>query len=334
MGGHNHDHEHEHHEHEHSVHGKSEHRGGHNHGHGGHSHSGHSHDISNISGKKIFWVTVLNAVITAAEVVGGLLSGSLALLSDSVHNLSDTIAIALSYFANRVAQRPKDTRKTFGYKRVEILAAFINSAALFAISAFLIFEAWKRFRNPEVINGTLMITVASVGLVANLVSVFLLEKDSHGNLNIKSSYLHLLSDTISSVGVVLGGIAIKIWGITWIDSLVTLLISLYILRETWHIISKTITIVMQSSPDLDFDEIKEKIEKIEHVKNIHHVHAWMINENVIHFEAHIDMEDMNLSEVEKVYDSIEHLLTEHYGVSHVTLQAEVDRCEEKEIIKS
>ncbi len=304
----------------------------HDHGHSGHA--GHSHTVSNLSGKKIFWVTLLNASITTAEIIGGLLSGSLALISDSIHNLSDTIAIALSYFANRIARKPKNSKKTFGYKRAEILAAFINSTVLFALSIVLIIEAYKRFRSPEAIDGTLMIVVASIGLIANLVSVLLLEKDSHGSLNIKSSYLHLLGDTISSVGVVAGGIIIKLWGITWIDPLVTLLISLYIIRETWHIIVTTINIFMQSSPDLDYKEIKEKVESFEGVNNIHHVHAWMVNENVINFEAHIDMEEMKLSEVEKIYDKIEHLLKEHYGVSHVTLQAELDRCEEKEIFKS
>src|SRR5665647_577003 len=173
-----------------------------------HSETGHTHDVSTMSGKKIFWVTILNASITAVEIIGGILSGSLALLSDAIHNLSDTIAIALSYFANKIAGKPKDAKRTYGYKRAEILAAFINASVLIALSLLLIIEAIKRFNSPEEINGTLMIVVASIGLVANLLSVFLLEKDSHENLNIKSSYLHLLSDTVSSLGVLVGGIAI------------------------------------------------------------------------------------------------------------------------------
>ncbi|HED23524.1 MAG TPA: cation transporter, partial [Firmicutes bacterium] len=160
---------------------------------------GHIDDQGKISGKRIFWVVLLNAAITVAEFIGGLLSGSLALLSDAAHNLSDTAAIALSYFANRIARRPRDARKTFGYKRAEILAAFINSAVLLVISLFLITEAIKRFRNPETIDGVLMITVAVIGLLANLLSVFLLHRDSRDNLNIRSSYLHLISDTVSSI---------------------------------------------------------------------------------------------------------------------------------------
>ncbi|HEY5557063.1 cation diffusion facilitator family transporter [Acetobacterium sp.] len=298
-----------------------------------HSEAGHTHDVSNLSGKKIFWVTVLNAIITIAEIVGGILSGSLALLSDAVHNLSDTVAIGLSYVANRIAQKPKDAKKTFGYQRAEILAAFINATVLLVLSTVLIVEAIKRWQSPESINGTLMIIVASIGLVANFVSVFLLEKDSHENLNIKSSYLHLLGDTVSSVGVLVGGVAIMLWGVVWIDPLITLLISLYIIKETWHVIRKTVDILMQSSAPLDYEAIKTGIEKMDKVKNIHHVHSWMTNEKTIYFEAHVDMEDMQLSEAEKVNEKIEDYLKENHGISHVTLQAEVDRCSDKKMFK-
>lgn len=293
--------------------------------------SGHTHDVTSLSGRKIFWVTLLNATITVAEIIGGILSGSLALLSDAVHNLSDTVAIALSYYANKIAQKPKDAKKTYGYKRAEILSAFINSAVLLAISIVLIFEAIKRLKSPESINGTLMITVALIGLSANFISVYLLEKDSHQNLNIRSSYLHLLSDTVSSVGVVAGGIAIKIWGIVWIDPLITVLISLYMLKATWQVIRKTVDILMQSSPLLDYEAIKRDIEGIDKVNNIHHVHCWMSNEKTIYFEAHVDIEDMLLSETESIYDKIEYYLKERYDINHITLQAEVDKCPDKTI---
>jgi cobalt-zinc-cadmium efflux system protein len=241
------------------------------------------------------------------------------------------VAIALSYFTNRIGQRPKDNRRTFGYKRAEIISAFINSTVLLAISALLIYEAIKRISAPEKINGSLMIIVASIGLVANLLSVFLLKRDSQHNLNIKSSYLHLLSDTLSSVGVLVGGVAISLWNVVWIDPVITILISLFIFRETWHVVKMTIDILMQSSAVLDYEEIKKDIERIDKVKNIHHVHSWMINEKTIYFEAHIDMEDILLSEVEKVYDEIEHVLKENYGISHVTIQAECDKCDDKNI---
>jgi len=297
-----------------------------------HTH-GHS-DEFHLSGKKIFWVTVLNATITGAEVAGGLLSGSLALLSDAVHNLSDTFAIALSYVANRMARRPKDALRTYGYKRAEILSAFVNATVLVVITAFLIVEATQRFRSPQSIDGTLMMVVASIGLAANIFSVLLLEKDSHENLNIRSSYLHLLGDTISSAGVLAGGIVIKLWDQVWIDPVVTILIALYIMKETFGIIKKTVGILMQSSAPLDYQTIKRDVEAMEKVKNIHHVHSWMANEKTIHFEAHIDLVDMLLSEAQQVYEDIEKYLIHQHQVSHVTLQAEVDRCGNKEIFKA
>jgi len=297
-------------------------------------HHDHAHmDDFHLSGKKIFWVTVLNATITAAEVVGGLLSGSLALLSDAVHNLSDTFAIALSYVANRMANRPKDAKRTYGYKRAEILSAFVNATVLLVITVFLIIEAIQRFRSPQSIDGTLMMIVAAIGLAANVFSVILLERDSHENLNIKSSYLHLLGDTVSSVGVLAGGIVIKLWGQVWVDPVVTILIALYIAKETFSIVKKTVGILMQSSAPLDYETIKADVEAMDKVKNIHHVHSWMANEKTIHFEAHLDLDDMLLSEVQAVYDEIEEYLVHHHQVSHVTLQAEVDRCCDKEIFK-
>ena len=297
----------------------------------GHGGSGQRHDSTTLSGRKIFWVVLLNALITVAEITGGIVSGSLALLSDAVHNLSDTAAIALSYFANRIAQKPEDTRRTYGYKRAEILSAFINAAVLLGISIVLIFEAFQRLRSPVHINGTLMIIIAGIGLAANGISVFLLHKDSHENLNIKSSYLHLLSDTVSSVGVLAGGIAISLWEIVWIDPLITACISLYIIKETWQVIRKTVDILMQSAAPLDYEIIKKDIEAFDKVKNIHHVHSWLINEKTIYFEAHIDMDNLPLSEAAAVCDTIEHYLKENHGISHVTLQPEVDKCCDKNI---
>jgi cobalt-zinc-cadmium efflux system protein len=286
-----------------------------------HHHHTHAHALS---GRKIFWVTVLNALITAAEFTGGFISGSLALLSDAVHNLSDTLAIALSYAAHRIAGRPKDERRTYGYLRAEILSAFINSLVLAVLSVFLIIEAVRRFRSPHPIDGTLMITVAAVGLAANLLSVLLLEKDSHKSLNIKSSYLHLLGDTVSSVGVLIGGLVIQLWNQLWVDPTVTLLIALYIFRETLGVIRKTTGILMQSSAPLDYGRIRSDIGGMEHIRNIHHVHSWLSNEHTVYFEAHIEMDDMPLSEVQKRYAEIESYLHEVHGVSHITLQPEVD----------
>lgn len=291
----------------------------------------HKHGHSDISGRKIFFVTMLNAVITIAEFIGGLVSGSLALLSDSLHNLSDTVAVAMSYFAHRIAQRPKNSRLSYGYKRIEILTALVNSIALLGIAVFLIFEAVSRWRSPETINSTLMLVVAFIGLVANLLGVFLLERDSHRSLNIKSSYLHLLSDTISSVGVLLGGLAIRFWNVVWVDPLITMLIAVYIIIQTGRMLRDIVSILMQTAANLDYDKLRRDILAIDHVRGLHHIHTWMINEETIFFEAHVQMEDMPLAEVQTITEKIEELLKAEYGVSHVTLQAEVLTCACEEV---
>jgi len=292
-----------------------------------------SHNLINLSAKKYLGVTLLNGFITVVEVAGGIMSGSLSLLSDAAHNLGDTVSIMLSYFAWKIVGKEKDVRRTYGYKRAEIIAAFVNASALMAISLFLVFEVVKRLRNPETINSSLMIGVAVFGLIANFISMKLLEKESHGNMNVRSSYLHLLGDTLSSVGVLFGGIAIRIWGVFWIDPLVTLLIAVYIMRESWGIVKNSVGILMQSSADLDYGIMQRDIEAIPKVKNIHHVHTWMANEDTVYFEAHIDMDDCPLSQTCTVLDKIEDLLKKRYGISHATIQFETSRCSEKDFFK-
>ena len=302
--------------------------------HNEHNHNqSHVHAHTSLSGSKYLGVILLNICITIAEIIGGIMSGSLSLLSDAVHNFSDTVSIIFSYFAWKISGKKKDAKKTYGYKRAEIIAAFVNSSVLVIISLFLIFEAIKRFQNPETINSIIMIGVAIVGLLANFISMLLLEKESHHNMNIKSSYLHLLGDTLSSVGVVLGGIAIFIWNIFWIDPVITLMIAVYIMIESWKIVKKSVDILMQSSAELDYTAIKQDIENFDEVRNIHHVHTWMSNENTIYFEAHIDITDCLLSQTCFVTDKIEKLLKEKYKIDHVTLQVETDRCSEKDFFK-
>ncbi len=301
-----------------------------------HSHScshNHAHDYTELSGSKYLGVIILNGCITLAEIIGGIMSGSLSLLSDAVHNFSDTVSIVFSYCAWKIAGRKKDEKRTYGYKRAEIIAAFINASVLLVICLFLIFEAVKRFQNPETINGTIMFIVATVGLLANFISMLLLKKESHNNMNIRSSYLHILGDTLSSVGVVLGSIAISVWHIFWIDPVITLLIAVYIMIESWKIVKKTVDILMQSSADLDYASIQKDIESFEEVRSIHHVHTWMSNENTVYFEAHVDITDCMLSQACSTAVKIEQLLKEKYKIDHVTLQIETDRCSQKDFFK-
>ncbi|CAI1491913.1 Cadmium, cobalt and zinc/H(+)-K(+) antiporter [Thermococcus nautili] len=281
---------------------------------------GHGHGLK----RNLAISIVLNLTITIAEVIGGLISGSLALLSDSLHNFSDSMSLLASYFALKIAERRPNEKYTFGYKRAEILVAFINSAVLIGVSLFLVVEAYRRFRNPQPIDTTVMLPVALIGLIANLLSVFLLHEHAHG-LNVRSAYLHLLSDTLSSVAVVIGGLLIRFYGVEWVDPLVTVLIALYILREAYEVLRESVDVLMEASPELDLEAIKAELESIPGVKNAHHFHAWRVGEGGIHFECHLSVEDMPLSEAQRIIDEAEERLRK-FGVTHVTVQLEVDRC--------
>lgn len=293
------------------------------------------HQHNEVNKNNLIVTMILNFSITIAEVIGGIIAGSLSLVSDALHNLSDGVGIIISYLAIRISQRQNNERLTFGYKRAEILAALFNSVVLLSISIYLFKEAYLKIINPQPIDGSLMIIVATIGLLANFLSVLLLKKDSHKSLNIKSAYIHLLSDTISSIGVVIGGILIYFYKIYFVDPILTFLIGIYIIRECLKIISETVEILMQATPkDIDINKIKEEIEALGEVKNIHHVHIWRLNDSDIHFEGHINLkENLTVNEIVPIYEKIGTILKEH-NINHLTIQMEYKCCEGVGLIKS
>ena len=295
-----------------------------------HSHGHHQHKNQ----KNLLAATLLNLVITVAEIIGGLLSNSLALLSDAIHNLGDTFAVMLAYIANLISRRDANERKTFGYKRIEILAALLNAVVLMAITLFLFFEAYKRLQSPEPIKGKIMFWVALVGLAANFIAVIMLRKDAHDNLNIKAAYLHLLGDTISSVAVIIGSLLILYLDIYWIDPVITLLIGIYILKEAYQVMKEAVDILMQSTPaSIDLHEVVGELEKIADVSNIHHVHTWKLDDKQIHFECHADLQsDLPLSKADIIRIQMEDVLQNKFGISHVTIQFEYNCCDHKNVI--
>jgi len=259
------------------------------------------HIESRIKGRRLLYASSLNIAISIAEVIGGILANSLSLVSDALHNISDAIATLVAYIANRIGQRPSNERKTFGYKRIEILAAFLNALVLAGVSVFLFYEAIKRLLSPEPVEGKLMFIIATIGLFANLLAVLLLRSDAEKNINVKAAYIHLLSDTLSSIAVLIGGIIIYFYRIYWIDPVITILIGLYILKETWIILRKATDILMQSAPEgVKLNAIKADLENIPAIENIHHVHIWNMDDQFVHFECHIDLQENTLiSETEK-----------------------------------
>lgn len=292
-------------------------------------HTGHHHHHASEGGTKLLWVTLLNVFITVAEFVGGVLSGSLSLLSDAVHNLGDTLSVAFAWFAGRVGVRKASMRYTFGYKRAEILAAFLNAALLIAICLFLLKEAWERWHSPEEIDGSLMLWVAVVGLLANLFSVLILQKEKDHNINTRAAYLHLLGDTLSSVAVIVGALAIMWGGVYWVDPLITVLVSIYIIVHTWHVLKEASDILMQSAPEgVDIPSVIDEIEALPGVDNVHHLHLWQLNESQIHFEAHITVSHCaSMREMEEIRSAIRRVLDKH-RIRHSTLQMETEGCAE------
>ncbi|HJE45134.1 cation diffusion facilitator family transporter [Levilactobacillus namurensis] len=278
-----------------------------------------------LAGGRFLLVTVLNVVITVFELLGGLLSGSLSLLSDAFHNLGDAVSVVLSYVAHRIGRRRQTRQNTFGYRRVEILTALLNAGVLILVSVILAVEAVRRLLAPEPVKGDVMLLVAIVSFAANLLSTILLNHGTKHNLNIRATYLHLLSDALASIGVIIGAILITVWQISWVDPTITILVAGYIVYESWPIVKQTFAILMEGAPKLDYDAIAHDICALPEIKGVHHLHAWQIDENNLVFSVHVNMQDLPLSQIEPVYRQIEALLCHKYNVNHVTIQAECYR---------
>ena len=301
----------------------------------GHSHThNHSHSHGDLKGKNLVISILLNVLITVAQVIGGLLSGSLSLLSDALHNFSDVVSLVISYIANRLTKKRASLQKTFGYKRAEILAAFINAATLIIVAVLLIFEAIERFQEPQDIESNLVIWLSLVAILGNGFSVLLLKKDAEANMNMKSAYLHLLTDMMASVAVLIGGLLMKYYDIFWIDSVLTLAIALYLIIVGYKLLRDSFKVLMLFTPEtIQVKDIVKDIQKIDAIKNVHHVHIWQLNEEEIHLEAHIDFkENITLSQFDVILREVEELVFHNFGINHVNIQPEFGKCDNKDII--
>lgn len=300
----------------------------------GHSHHNHDHNHGTLSTNKLLFTIVLNIAITASQFVGGLISGSLALMSDATHNLTDVISLIISYVAAKLKSKKQTEHQTFGYKRAEIIAAFVNATSLIILAVFLGIEAVHRFNNITEIESNLVIWLALVAIVANTLSVVLLSKDAKANINMRSAYLHLLTDALVSVAVLIGGLLMKYYQIYWIDSVLTLAISIYLLFLSWDILLESTKMLMLFAPKgINIRDIENSIVKMEHVQNLHHVHLWQLNDHDIYIEAHIEFsEDITLSQWDDICYTIEKQLWDEFKINHSVLQPEFSRDDEKEFI--
>lgn len=278
---------------------------------------------------------VLNIGITVAQIIGGVVSGSVALLSDAAHNFSDVLALVFSYIAAKLSGRERTLKQTFGYKRAGIFAAFINASALMIVATILIREAIGRLMDPRPIEGIIVICLAALGILFNGVSAIMVKKGAESDINMRSAYLHLFTDMLTSIGVLIGGFAIRYLGWYWVDGVLTISISIYLIYSSWEIFYASIRIFMQFTPNqINIEEIALEVSKIEGVKNIHHVHVWKLDDQEMMFEAHLDLEqDFNISQFEQILEKVSVLLQSR-DIHHFNIQPEWIRDDEKALINN
>ena len=294
----------------------------------------HQHNHNHNHGTKNIGITILlNVGITIAQVIGGVISGSMALLSDATHNFSDVLALIISYIARKLGAEKSSLRRTFGNRRAEIMACFINSATLLIISVVLIIGAIDRLFSPVEIEGTIVIYLAGLSIVLNGLSVLLIKKDSENSMNMRSAYLHLFTDMLTSIAVLFGGFAIKFLSWYWFDPVISLGIAVYLIYNSWSLFAQSVKIIMQFAPDsVDIVKLESEICQLDGIKNLHHVHLWQLNDQEIMFEAHVDFsEDVKLSEFEERLKLIGDILHQN-EIHHFNIQPEYSSNDSKSLI--
>lgn len=296
-----------------------------------HSHNhGHHHHHGGDQTEGRLWISIfLNLTITVVEFVGGMISGSLALFSDALHNLNDTSSLGISLVARKVSKKKANEDKTFGYRRAEIIGAFINLITLVIIALFLVKEGIERFYNPQPIDGLVMFIVAIIGLLGNVVTAVLLHRSSRESINIKSAYIHILSDALSSVGVIVAGWLVLQYRLFIVDTILTLIIAGYILWQSYYMLRKTIDILMEGTPtEIQLDEVMLAMQQVAGVLDIHHLHVWRLDEDNILLESHVVIDESDMNKMEQIKASLKELLDKSFEIHHSTLEFEFEPCEE------
>ena len=291
----------------------------------------HKHEVK---GKNLVYSILLNLLITIAQVVGGIVSGSLALISDALHNFSDVLSLGFSLIAHKLSRKKASLDQTFGYKRAELIAAFINATTLVIVAVLLIYSAVERFINPQPIESNLVIWLALLGIAVNGFSVLLLKKDAKHNINMKSAYLHLFTDMMASIAVFVGGLLMKFYDWFWVDSVMTILIAIYLIVVGIDLLKTSTKMLMLFTPDhIDIKEIVREIHKIKGVNKLHHIHVWHLNDEELHLEAHLDCsEDIKMSEFNDLLDKVEQVLFEKFHINHTNIQPEFKKEDPKDFI--
>ncbi len=288
--------------------------------------AGHHHHVDPDAGdRRIIGAVAVNLLLTVAQIAGGILSGSLALIADAIHNLSDALALVIAFGARKIARRPADKTMTFGYARAEVVAALINYTTLIVIGLWLVYEGVTRLISPEGVDGWLVIWIALIALVIDLITAALTYAMSKDSMNIRAAFLHNVSDALGSVGVIVAGLLILTFGWTWVDPVVTLAIAGYILWQSFSEIGPVIRLLMLGSPaDADAAGIVADMRAVDGVADVHHVHLWMIDENRNAVDAHIVVQQGDWGRADAIKDAVRKALHPH-GISHATLEVECSR---------
>jgi cobalt-zinc-cadmium efflux system protein len=290
-------------------------------------HHSHFNDLASQTTKRLSLSLGLTAAFVVIEVIAGIFSNSLALLTDAAHNFTDVIALGLSWYALRIAAKPAHAGKTFGYHRVGILVALVNSTTLILIALGIFYEAYRRLLSPPEVNAPILIGVGIVAFIINLVTALLIKNGSENDLNLRSAFLHLMGDVLSTLGAVFAGVLIFFTQWNWLDPLVSALIGAFILWSAWGILRQSIHILLESAPEnMDVSQMVDDIRAVDGVRDIHDLHVWSINESLRMLSAHVMTDNISIGEGKRIQHSINEVLAHRYNIQHATLQLECEGC--------
>jgi cobalt-zinc-cadmium efflux system protein len=289
-------------------------------------HQGIAHDHGDLVSRRLQIGIVLNLLFALAELVAGLTAGSLALIGDAWHNFSDVIGLAISWIALRQVDRPANERKTFGYHRASILAALANGIALIGVTLWLFYAAINRLGSPVVPEAPVMMAAAGIGFLINIGVALSLRRGTR-DLNIRSAFLHLLSDGFVSLGVVVAGAVILFSGWSLIDPLLSCVIGLLVLVGCWDIVAETVNVLMEGVPrGVRMDRLLRAVRSFPEVKDVHDLHVWSLSSHVYAMSCHLQVADLQASHGNRLLDRINHMLKERFGIAHTTFQLEAEAC--------
>jgi len=291
----------------------------------------HNHHSTLFVESKLKFGLILTILILIVEVVGGLVSNSLALLSDAGHVFTDIIALSLSWYGVRQARRPSSSRMTFGYHRVGVVIAIINVISIFGIAGVILYQAYSRFGQPPEVKGVLMLSIAVVGLGTNLLVAFWLRREQQSNLNVRSAFWHALGDALASIGVIIGGIIILLTRWFLVDPIISAFIGCIIILASYRMLKEGFMVILEATPrDVDIMELVDNLNQVPGVKDVHDVHVWSISPELHAMSCHVLIDDLPTSEAARIRDKIEDVLRQ-FGVKHTTLQMECQQCSPNDI---